>query len=52
MTGPHLSCSYDGKKDIARQRRALEKLATAGIEAAAQLKRVYADLHEAYLVFR
>ena len=51
MRGSLLPRSYECKRDVARQRRALEKLSTLGT-GVMQLQRVYADLQDAYLVFR
>ncbi|CAK0783978.1 hypothetical protein CVIRNUC_007181 [Coccomyxa viridis] len=42
--------SFDDRRNIARQRRALEKVSSA--KGVIQLQRAYADIHQAYLVFR
>ena len=42
--------SHDSRRSAAQQRRILEKLTRAG--GAIQLRRAYADIHQAYLVFR
>lgn len=51
MRGTLLPRSYECKRDVARQRRALEKLSASGT-GVMQLQRAYADLHDAHLVFR
>ena len=51
MRGSLLPRSYESKRDVARQRRALEKLSASGT-GVMLLQRAYADLHDAYLVFR
>lgn len=42
-------CRYEDRQAVARERRALEKI--KGVSCAAQLHRVYAEQHQAFLVF-